>query len=125
MMKRSAGRLIRSISLPAPLHSVFMDPWEHAVYAGASDGRIFELSLLGSRPETATSHAVPSSSEAAMAEGDVQCLQGHTQAVTCLCGTSNGHFLLSGTALHGSHALVAGCEHCLKFLSQRVAQHQL
>jgi pre-rRNA-processing protein IPI3 len=93
------GRLIRSISLPTPLHSVFLDPWEHAVYAGAGDGRIFKVSLLGSRLEAGPPPGAPqlSSSEAGLAEGGVRCLLGHTQAVNCLSGTTNGYHLVSGS----------------------------
>ncbi len=84
---------------------MFLDPWEHAVYAGASDGRIFEVSLLGGGAEATA--ATPGSAaplaqlndEAGLAERGVRCLLGHTQAVNCLCSTSNGYHLVSGIGL--------------------------
>lgn len=41
-----AGDLLRSAALPAALQAVTADPAEHALYLGAADGRIFELSLV-------------------------------------------------------------------------------
>ena len=34
------------MALPAALQAVTADPAEHALYLGAADGRIFELSLV-------------------------------------------------------------------------------
>ena len=38
------------MALPAALQAVTADPAEHALYLGAADGRIFELSLVRSAP---------------------------------------------------------------------------
>ena len=43
---RLAGEQLRSAALPAALQAVTADPAEHALYLGAADGRIFELSLV-------------------------------------------------------------------------------
>ena len=42
-----AGTLLRSLSLPTPLHAVAADPAEHALYLAGGDGRVFEASLVG------------------------------------------------------------------------------
>ena len=47
----NSGTLLRSVSLPVSLHSIAADPAEHALYLGGGDGRIFEVSLIGSIAE--------------------------------------------------------------------------
>ena len=89
-----AGTLLRSLTFPADIHSVTTDPGDHALYAGAGDGRIFETSLVG---EVANGEASNERHEAGY-----YTLEGHVAAVTCLAMTTDAQQLLSGEyALHG------------------------
>lgn len=53
MQRCGVGTLLRSVSLPVSLHSIAADPLQLALYLGAGDGRIFEVSLAGGGAEAA------------------------------------------------------------------------
>ncbi|BDA48951.1 WD repeat-containing protein 18 [Coccomyxa sp. Obi] len=99
------GNLLRSITFPVSLHSVSMDPAEHALYLGGADGRIFEVSLAGENL-TQDSGAFPGLGGAGASSGNAadadagrewRVLEGHTQCVTCLACTTDGGHMLSGS----------------------------
>ena len=86
------GSLLRTIDLPVSLHSVVTDPWEHSLFLGAGDGRIFEASLVGRTPLHSPGQPP---AEAALWEAGIRTLAGHTRTVNCLAATSE--HLLSGS----------------------------
>ena len=87
-----AGSLLRTIDLPVSLHSVVTDPWEHSLFLGAGDGRIFEASLIGRTPLPSPGQPP---AEAALGEAGIRTLAGHTRTVNCLATTSE--HLVSGS----------------------------
>lgn len=90
-----AGHLLRSMALPEALQCVTADPWEHCLYLGASDGRIFEASLV----ERREGGAAASTSGDVLAEAGIHTLAGHSRAVTCLATSGSGYHLVSGQNL--------------------------
>ena len=85
-----AGALLRSLTFPASIHRVLTDPADHALYAGAGDGSIFETSLGGGSSQAG------GSGEPGPAEGGYHTLQGTQAAVTCLSMTTDASQLVSG-----------------------------
>ena len=83
-----AGRLLSSLTFPSSIHSVITDPGDHALYAGAGDGQIFETSLVGQLTEGA--------GNGDRLETGYYTLEGNTAAVTCLAVTADATQLLSG-----------------------------
>ena len=101
-----AGTLLRSLTFPASIHTVVTDPADHALYAGAGDGSIFETSLVGApvQPQTGST-----TGELMPAEGGYYTLQGGTAAVTCLGLTGDTCQMVSGQCayrLTGTPAIV-------------------
>ena len=84
----SVGTLLRSLRFPAAIHKVITDPGDHALYAGAADGRIFETSLV---EETSGSEG---GSE--RHESGYYTLEGHSAAVACLATTTDVNQMVSG-----------------------------
>ena len=87
--------LLRSVTFPIAIHSVALQPGEQCIYAGASDGRIFEASLVGD------SHAAPGPFPAAAADGlnhnePFHTLRGHGQCVNALAFSHDARLLISG-----------------------------
>ena len=80
------GILLRSLTFPASIHSIRTDPGDHALYAGAGDGCIFETSLIGEGREGTGERA----------EAGYYTLEGNTTAVTCLATTTDANQLVSG-----------------------------
>ena len=110
-----AGVLLRSVAFPVSLHSLAIDPAEHALYVGGGDGRIFELPLAGqagddragsglSNGGAANGHAATSAPDQADERGWVA-LEGHARCVTCLHMTTDGGHLLSGADPCACHLL--------------------
>lgn len=91
-MEVYAGTLLRSLTFPASIHTVLTDPADHALYAGAGNGSIFETSLVGATPHSEANHGGGISS----AEGAYYTLQAGTAAVTCLGLTSDAGHMVSG-----------------------------
>lgn len=83
-----AGGLLRSLTFPASIHSVITDPGDHALYAGAGDGQIFETSLVGQLTDGV--------GNGDRLETGYYTLEGNTAAVTCLAVTADATQLLSG-----------------------------
>ena len=104
-----AGVLLRSVAFPVSLHSLALDPAEHALFAGGGDGRVFELPLagqagsdragsgLGGAGGSANGHAATGAPDQDVGRGYIT-LEGHARCVTCLHMTTDGGYLLSGAA---------------------------
>ncbi|KAK9826171.1 hypothetical protein WJX81_003129 [Elliptochloris bilobata] len=96
----AAGELLHSVALPAALQAVTADPAEHALYLGAADGRIFELSLVGAPVRENADGAVAAAAGDGSSEpgsGEWATLEGHARGVTSLACTNDGGYLLSGS----------------------------
>ena len=89
-----AGTLLRSLAFPASIHTVLTDPADHALYAGAGDGSIFETSLVGTTPQ-------PQAEDGGLmpAEGGYYTLRAGTAAVTCLALTADAGQMVSGQSV--------------------------
>lgn len=85
----ATGTLLRTVALPAAATAVAFDSGEHALYAGCSDGRIFEASLLGQEPPSLVSGA-------GGLHAGLAVLEGHTGAVASLAASLDGESLVSG-----------------------------
>lgn len=103
----ATGELLRTISLPCALHAVALDPTEHALYLGGSDGRVFDVSLVGpyppERPPASQQQPAPANGHApgfvfghAGHDETVREMRGHSHAVRSLAVTPDGASLLSG-----------------------------
>lgn len=73
------------------------DPADHALYAGAGDGSIFETSLVGTPLQSQTGSTT---GELMPAEGGYYTLQGGTAAVTSLGLTGDACQMVSGQCAH-------------------------
>ncbi|MEW5316242.1 MAG: hypothetical protein WDW38_007623 [Sanguina aurantia] len=101
----SDGRLLLNARLPCALHCVALDPGEHAVYAGGSDGCIYEVSLTGANGGSGSSSAHPqgasAGSGASLSElsggSHVQRMEGHSRVVNSLAVSLDGELLVSGS----------------------------
>lgn len=82
------GILLCSLTFPASIHSIRTDPGDHALYAGAGDGRIFETSLVG--------EVTGGEGTGERAEAGYYTMEGNTTAVTCLATTIDANQLVSG-----------------------------
>lgn len=100
----SDGRLLLNARLPCALHCVALDPGEHAVYAGGSDGCIYEVSLTGANGASGSSSTHPqgasAGSGASLSElsggSHVQRMEGHSRVVNSLAVSLDGELLVSG-----------------------------
>ncbi len=98
-----SGGLLRSVALPSPLHSLALDPGEHALYAGCASGSIYEVSLVGGPAADAAAEGGGGLEAAAAAAGGGcahPALEGHSAAVSCLGFTPDAAYLISGSADH-------------------------
>ena len=93
------GHLLRSIELPAALNAVALDACEATLYAGAVDGRVFEVPLnavansgagLGGGRERKANAAGNTSSPTAI-------LEGHKRCVTAIVCSRDGERLVSAS----------------------------
>lgn len=92
------GRLLATASLPSGINCVALDAGEHAVYAGGSDGAVYEISLVGSGPNQPAAAAVStSSSPAAVASLGYMRMEGHSRAVNALAMSLDGETMVSGS----------------------------
>lgn len=91
----AGGGLLRSVPLPSPVHSLALDPGEHAIYAGTATGTIYQVSLVGG----SAAGAGLQDGGAATAAGSCPhpAMEGHSQAVTCLEFTPDAAHLVSGS----------------------------
>ena len=91
------GGLLRSVPLPSPVHSLALDPGEHALYAGCASGSIYEVDLVGG-PAAAGGLEADAAAAAAAADCPHPALEGHSQAVAALALTPDAAHLVSGSA---------------------------
>ena len=93
------GRLLATASLPSGINCVALDAGEHAVYAGGSDGAVYEISLVGSGPNQPSAAAVSTSSStsAAVASLGYLRMEGHSRAVNALAMSLDGETMVSGS----------------------------
>lgn len=82
----SEGRMLRSISFPAIIDSVALDPRSHIFYAGGRDGKIYVTGM----GVDVTSHGSENSSI-------LGALDDHSKAVTSLASSTDGLLLVSGS----------------------------
>jgi pre-rRNA-processing protein IPI3 len=92
---------LRSVALPAAVHSLALDPGEHALYAGCSSGAIYDIQLAAGQPtQYDLADGGGSAAATAAAAGGSSCvhpvMQGHTRAVTSLGLTPDASLLVSG-----------------------------
>ncbi|KAM3212229.1 hypothetical protein ACQJBY_065354 [Aegilops geniculata] len=82
----SEGRMLRSISFPAIIDSVEIDPRSHIFYAGGRDGKIY-----------VTAMGVDVSSQGRDDSSILGILDDHSKAVTSLTSSTDGLLLVSGS----------------------------
>ncbi|KAF7102615.1 hypothetical protein CFC21_103719 [Triticum aestivum] len=82
----SEGRMLRSISFPAIIDSVEIDPRSHIFYAGGRDGKIY-----------VTAMGVDASSQGRDDSSILGILDDHSKAVTSLTSSTDGLLLVSGS----------------------------
>uniref|UniRef100_A0A453SBP7 WD repeat-containing protein 18 n=2 Tax=Aegilops tauschii subsp. strangulata TaxID=200361 RepID=A0A453SBP7_AEGTS len=82
----SEGRMLRSISFPAIIDSVEIDPRSHIFYAGGRDGKIY-----------VTAMGVDVSSQGRDDTSILGILDDHSKAVTSLTSSTDGLLLVSGS----------------------------
>jgi len=85
-----SGELVLSVTFPTPILTMSMDMAETNLFAAGEDGKIYKLSLLGSRGELSDSAKAASCT-----------LEGHDAAVSAIVVSHDGRVLLS-TASDGS-----------------------
>ncbi|PRW33905.1 ROOT INITIATION DEFECTIVE 3 [Chlorella sorokiniana] len=102
-----SGGLLRSVALPSPVHSLALDPGEHALYAGCASGSIYEVALVGGPAADAAADssgglegAAAAAAAAAGGGGAYPALEGHSTMVSCLGFTPDAAYLISGSADH-------------------------
>ena len=102
----AGGPLLRSVTLPAGVHSLALDPGEHALYAGCASGTIYEVPLVGGGAAAAAGGggggAGLGAAAAAAADGGgsgalYAAMEGHSRAVSCLALTPDAAHLVSGS----------------------------
>lgn len=103
--------LLRSLTFPAAIHSLALQPGEQCLYAGASDGRIFEASLIGESPRPAASSAT-AAANGQMLDEHYNTLRGHGLAVNALAFSSDARLLISGPHIWSAAALWTGVNSC-------------
>lgn len=94
MYSLATGDELASFRLPAPLRCCQGDPQEQAMYLGAADGFIYEVSLFGGGTSGSKGAGGFFTSVATTAHHK---LEGHTAAVACLAFTAEGMQLVSGS----------------------------
>ncbi|KAM7279677.1 hypothetical protein ACFE04_006811 [Oxalis oulophora] len=83
----SDGKLLRDIVFPTEIDAIVLDPSEHVFYAGGRDHMIYIASLNAeSKPNKNYQKHI------------IGVLSGHSKGITCLAYSSEGNFLLSGSA---------------------------
>jgi len=95
------GHLLRSVAFPAALACVALDACESTLYAGATDGRVFEVPLnavasAGAGLESAGSGRVDGLSNRSAGFG-VATLEGHARAVTAIACSADGERVTSSS----------------------------
>ncbi|XP_051187171.1 protein ROOT INITIATION DEFECTIVE 3 isoform X2 [Lolium perenne] len=81
----SEGRMLRSISFPAIIDSVEVDPRSHIFYAGGRDGKIY-VTAMGVDPSQGRDDS-----------SILGALDDHSKAVTSLASSTDGLLLVSGS----------------------------
>ena len=95
------GHLLRSVAFPAALACVALDACESTLYAGATDGRVFEVPLnavasAGAGLESAGSGQVDGLSNRSAGFGAAT-LEGHARAVTAIACSADGERVTSSS----------------------------
>ena len=95
------GHLLRTISLPAAIGAVAIDACEATLYAGAVDGRVFEVPLNASAAiAEATAAAATGSTCVGRSDGRsgaAATLEGHTRSISALACTADGERVVSAS----------------------------
>lgn len=115
----NAGTLLRSLTFPASIHAVLTDPADHALYAAAGNGTIFETSLVGDTPQMQANNGAAAT---AVTDGAYYSLQAGPATVTCLGLTADARHMVSGQFLHCCTHLntIYACSlHNMQFREQR------
>ena len=89
------GHLLRTVTLPSALTAVALDACEATLYAGAADGRVFEVPLNAAPPVAAGRVGGASGVSGSVAAAAV--LEGHGRAVTALACTADGERVVSSS----------------------------
>ena len=106
MWTLGGGHLLRTIELPAAICAVAVDACEATLYAGAADGRVFEVPLNASAAIGESYGAVMAGSTAPGSTGSMgstgrsgasATLEGHTRAVSALACTADGERVVSAS----------------------------
>uniref|UniRef100_A0ACD5XWL5 Uncharacterized protein n=1 Tax=Avena sativa TaxID=4498 RepID=A0ACD5XWL5_AVESA len=81
----SEGRMLRSISFPAIIDSVVIDPRSHIFYAGGRDGKIY-VTAMGVEPSQGRDDS-----------SILGALDDHSKGITSLASSTDGLLLVSGS----------------------------
>ena len=96
------GHLLRTISLPAAIGAVAIDACEATLYAGAVDGRVFEVPLNASAAIAEATAAAATGSTGPLGRSDgrsgaAATLEGHTRSISALACTADGERVVSAS----------------------------
>jgi pre-rRNA-processing protein IPI3 len=91
------GHLLRTIALPAALGAVALDACEATLYAGAVDGRVFEVPLNAAPPAAAGGGGTMAGAGAGAGAAASAVLEGHVRAITALACTADGERVVSSS----------------------------
>ena len=88
------GHLLRSVAFPVALACVALDACESVLYAGAADGRVFEVPLNAVAPTGGSGDDRPSHRRRTLTDpepsGAASVLEGHGRAVTAIQCSADG-----------------------------------
>lgn len=116
----SDGRLLATAALPSGINCVALDAGEHAMYAGGTDGAIYEISLVGNHSggsggaseamamsrlgsggfgvmSSSSAAAAVSSSSATSSALKYTRMEGHSRAVNAVSISPDGETMVSGS----------------------------
>ena len=91
------GHLLRSVEFPAALACVALDACESTLYAGATDGRVFEVPLNAVANAGAGLAGGGDDKRVANASGAAAVLEGHARAVTAIQCSADGERVTSSS----------------------------
>ena len=91
------GHMLRSVEFPAALACVALDACESTLYAGATDGRVFEVPLNAVANAGAGLAGGGDDKRVANASGAAAVLEGHARAVTAIQCSADGERVTSSS----------------------------
>ena len=98
MWTLGGGHLLRTITFPVAIRAIAIDACEATLYAGAADGRVFEVPLNASAAIGESYGAVMAGSTGSMGRsGASATLEGHTRAISALACTADGERVVSAS----------------------------